>query len=302
MARALLDPADAAEAGPPVASIPLDLIDPNPQNPRKALHEIDALADNIRQFGLLQPILVRRHGDRFELLGGHRRIAAYKLLAEREPHEPKWRAITALVRHEDDADTLLRMLISGQVHINAWSAREEAATLEYLVRAGQNVTEVGQSLNKSTAWASKRLRVHTDSVLSGYVQSGRLLPGIAEEILPVADVATKKQIAQEAARLNLSQQQVKDRVRSLSEENQLNRIRRLAGELLECLSAVDPRQFPAELARDLWTIRRRIDVLGKGSERHVPTIEEAQRAAGVRTMERPLKRGQKRLPGYKPKL
>jgi hypothetical protein len=37
-------------------------------------------------------------------------------------------------------------------------------------------------------------------------------------------------------------------------------------------------------------------------KQHIPTIEEAQKAAGVRSQERPLKRGEKRKPGYKPKL
>src|SRR5205085_1319920 len=56
----LLSDADLADLGPPEAvRLPLDLVDPNPRNPRAALAEVDALADNIRSLGLLQPVIVR---------------------------------------------------------------------------------------------------------------------------------------------------------------------------------------------------------------------------------------------------
>jgi hypothetical protein len=59
----LLDPHELAVAAPPEAiALPVDLIDPNPRNPRGKLVEIDALAENIKRFGLLQPITVRRQG------------------------------------------------------------------------------------------------------------------------------------------------------------------------------------------------------------------------------------------------
>ncbi len=65
---------------------------------------------------------------------------------------------------------------------------------------------------------------------------------------------------------------------------------------------VDERAFADyEIARDLQVLRGRIDVMsGRGVK--MPTIEETQRAAGVKTQERPLKHGQRRKPGYKPKL
>jgi len=300
--RALLDPADAAEMGPPAAiRIPLDLIDVSPFNPRQELFEIGSLAENIKQFGQLQAILVRRSGDRFEVLGGHRRLAAFKLLAAREPYEPKWRAICATVSHEDDSNTLLRMLISGQVHISDWAPHEESAALEHLVELGYNASEIGESLNKSPSWASKRLRVYNDSVLSDYVQSGKLKTGTAEELLPVVDVDVKKRIAADAVTHNLTQDQVKDRVRALRLDTQLSQVGRLARQLLDILSSINPHTVPIEMARDLWTLHGRIEVLARGSERKMPTIEEAQRAAGVKTQVRPLKRGEKPKPGYKPK-
>ena len=58
--------------------IAVDLIDPNPFQPRKQFDpaEIAALADSLRQHGMLQPVLVRPHGDRYQLIAGERRLRA----------------------------------------------------------------------------------------------------------------------------------------------------------------------------------------------------------------------------------
>src|SRR4051812_12010179 len=60
------------------------LVDDNPWQPRTALTDIEGLAENIKRNGLLQPPIVRRRGDRFELLFGHRRKAACLLNGETE--------------------------------------------------------------------------------------------------------------------------------------------------------------------------------------------------------------------------
>jgi ParB family chromosome partitioning protein len=58
--------------------IAVDLIDPNPFQPRRQFDpaEIAALADSLRQHGMLQPVLVRPHGDRYQLIAGERRLRA----------------------------------------------------------------------------------------------------------------------------------------------------------------------------------------------------------------------------------
>jgi ParB family chromosome partitioning protein len=79
--------------------IPVDAVDPNPYQPRKSFpqNEIDELAESIREAGkLIQPITVRRRGDRYELVTGERRLRAHKQLS--------WTTIEALVSEEADAD------------------------------------------------------------------------------------------------------------------------------------------------------------------------------------------------------
>lgn len=298
----LLEPNELAEIGPsPTRSLPLDLIDPSPRNPRVTLDEVDVLADNIATFGLLQPITVRPIGDRYELIGGHRRTAALKLLREREPHNPSWRVVDALIRVADDERANL-MRISAQVHSRAWKPREEAAALEQLVLSGMTLKQVGQALNRTESWASKRLRVYADSVLSGYVQTGRLNTGVADVLVSVKDPAVRRDLAEQAAAEGWSQIQAQRAMRKLTLDSQLREVARRAAELAEILSSIDPKRLPTSATRDLWVLHGRIEVLARGGTPKIPTIEQAQRVAGVRTQERPQKRGQKRKPGYKPRV
>lgn len=64
--------------------IRVDLIDPNPYQPRKIFpqEEIEALAQSISETGLLQPITIRPNGTRYQLIAGERRLRAHKLLGK----------------------------------------------------------------------------------------------------------------------------------------------------------------------------------------------------------------------------
>ena len=73
-----------AEAAPATAEgtaveVSVDLIDPSPENPRSDLGDLKGLAGSIKEMGVLQPLMVRPDGDRYQLIYGHRRLAAAKL-------------------------------------------------------------------------------------------------------------------------------------------------------------------------------------------------------------------------------
>lgn len=83
-----------------IRRLPVDLVDPNPRNPREHFDEekINELADSINSKGLLQPVLVRPRGERYELVHGERRLRAVKSLGEER--------IKAEVRDLDDSEAL----------------------------------------------------------------------------------------------------------------------------------------------------------------------------------------------------
>lgn len=65
-------------AGPRIRMIPVDKIDPNPQQARSELGNIDDLMASIKSKGVLEPILVRPKNDRYEIIAGERRFVASK--------------------------------------------------------------------------------------------------------------------------------------------------------------------------------------------------------------------------------
>ncbi len=69
---------EAAPAGKSINEISVDMIDPNPEQPRRVFDpdQLESLAESIRQYGVLQPIVVCEHGDRYELQVGERRWRA----------------------------------------------------------------------------------------------------------------------------------------------------------------------------------------------------------------------------------
>jgi ParB family transcriptional regulator, chromosome partitioning protein len=261
--RVLVEPQELAESGPAEAvRLPLDLIDPSLRNPRKDLPEVEALAESIKDpdFGLLQPIVVRRLGGRYEIVNGHRRWSAYLLLKEQEPHNPHWRTIPAVVRTMDDQTAHLAMIVS-QVQFRAWKPKEEAAVIEEMLTGGMNQKQVGERLHRTEAWVSKRSRMYSDAVLSAYVQTGKLPRSVAEEMLLVGDPSARREMAETAASEGWSQAQTRNQVRKLKREKELRLIQKRALELLESLAIVDRERLPEDAQITLVKLRLRIGQL-----------------------------------------
>ena len=89
--------------------LPVAAIDANPQQPRKGpLEGIEELAASIREYGLLQPIVVSPRPDgRYICIAGHRRLAAYRHLAATEQDEPTRWAVIPAVERDDHSDEWL---------------------------------------------------------------------------------------------------------------------------------------------------------------------------------------------------
>lgn len=290
----LLSEQELAEAGPPEAvRIPITEIDPDERNPRRMYAEIDQLAESIAdpKIGLLQPILVRREGNRYRIVAGHRRLAAFQLLRDQFPHDARWRSIPAAIRRMDD-DAAYLALITAQVHTKNFTPREEAAALEQLAATGLTITDISERLHRTKAWASKRLRVYADAVLSPYVQTGRLAASVAEELLLIADPKLRKAAAERAVKEHWSQAYARAESRKFAADRQIARVEVLARELLDILSSVDSGRIPVGLGLDLNTLARRIDVISGRRPPRLPTVEQAQRQAGVKP--KPNGRQQKR--------
>jgi ParB family transcriptional regulator, chromosome partitioning protein len=124
---------------------------------------VDELAASMREHGLMQPVGVRQLSDSYELIAGHRRLEAVKLLG--------WSEIAAIVR-EETADQAYILTLVENLQREDLSPREEAAALELLVRErGWTTRQVGEAIKRSHIYVSRRLRVFEDDIFAPLVHA-----------------------------------------------------------------------------------------------------------------------------------
>jgi ParB family chromosome partitioning protein len=188
--------APARETGP--ASIPVDAIDANPDQPRRrfAAAELESLADSIRQHGVLQPIVVRKVGDRYEILVGERRWRASRA-AGRE-------TIPAVVADVDGDDRLAIALVEN-IQRHDLNAIELAHAFRALGEQGLTQDEIGRrvSLDRSTVANHLRL-LELPRSFQEDVEEGRLSAGHAKALLQVANPERRRHLRDQVLREGLS--------------------------------------------------------------------------------------------------
>ncbi|AZI59280.1 ParB/RepB/Spo0J family partition protein [Nakamurella antarctica] len=181
--------ADAPQ-GPHYREIPVGSIRPNPVNPRTIFDE-EALAElehSIREFGLLQPIVVREAEDGYELIMGERRWRA----AGRAGLE----VIPAIVRRTEDAD-LLRDALLENIHRANLNPLEEAAAYQQLLEEF-NVTheELATKLGRSRPVISNTIRLLKLPVpVQRRVAAGILSAGHARALLSLEEAEAQEELA-----------------------------------------------------------------------------------------------------------
>lgn len=130
--------------------IPLALIDPHPANVREHLGDLTDLAESIRRKGVLQSVVVRPNNSRFQLITGHRRCAASRLVGRTE--------VPAIVRPEaTDADVVEDMLMENH-HRRRLNPIEEANAFQALkTMRGWSQQQVAAAVGVSTMTVGNRL-------------------------------------------------------------------------------------------------------------------------------------------------
>jgi ParB family chromosome partitioning protein len=209
---ALIPPGAAehrAPSGTGYREIPIASIRPNPYQPRDAFDEqaLGALADSIREVGLLQPVLVRPAGDGFELIAGERRWRAAQRVG--------LQAIPALVRETDD-NTALEQALVENLQRDDLNPLEEAAAYQQLIEDFQLTHEqVAARMGKSRAAISNTLRLlQLPPSIQRAVREGQLTMGHARALLGTPDRAFQEAMAKRIVKEDLSVRQVEEAVRA----------------------------------------------------------------------------------------
>ena len=164
----------------------ITLIDPNPDQPRREFDEaaLRRLADSVGQHGVLQPVVVRRAGDRFELIMGERRFRASQL-ANRK-------TLPAVISDVAPADRL-ELAIVENVQRQDLNPMELAHAYQALSEAGHTQAEIGQKVAMERSSVANHLRLlDLSRAIQADLEAGKLSMGHAKALLQVTDLEARE--------------------------------------------------------------------------------------------------------------
>ena len=200
---------EAATHKPDSSRLPLDQIDRNPFQPRHDFDEaeIASLAESLKAHDILQPIVVRQVGERFQLISGERRLRA--------AHIAGWSDIPALVREADDR-LVAELAIVENLQRQDLNPLEKAISFQrYLEQHQATQSELAEriKIDRSTIANLVRLLDLPDAVKSA-IHSGEISAGHARALLPLGDEPVQcefaRRIAKEGWSVRATEQAVQD--------------------------------------------------------------------------------------------
>ena len=181
------------------ADVEIDSIVPNPQQPR-SVFEPEAFAElvhSIKEFGVLQPIVVRTKGDGFELIMGERRLRASK--------EAGLKTVPAVVRETADENMLRDALLENLHRANLNPLEEASAYKQLLEDFGTTQEQLADKLGRSRPQITNTMRLlKLPLAVQTRVAAGVLSAGHARALLGAPDDATIQSLADRTIREGLS--------------------------------------------------------------------------------------------------
>src|SRR5215470_4979344 len=230
-------PAREAVYGP--QELDIDLVEPSPYQPRTRFREeaLDELARSIQASGIIQPIVVRPVGNRYQLIAGERRWRAAQRAGLRR--------VAAIVRQVTD-ELALEMTLVENIQREDLNAIEAARAFERLMDEFQMTQEaVAERTGKDRATVANAVRLlKLEPIIQDWIEEGKLSAGHGRALLAVLDPPLRMRYAQRASRGGLTVRQI-ERLAS----------RRARGTKERTEAQIDPnvREALEELQRHLGT-------------------------------------------------
>lgn len=199
----LMGEADAETAAMKSDSVlPISKVKPNKGQPRKTFDEteLSELADSIKQNGILQPILVRKHGTSYEIVAGERRYQAAKLAGLDE--------VPVVIREISDEDVFKLALIENLQRSNLTPLEEARGYRQLLDEKDLTQEELSKILSKSRSAITNTLRLmDLPAEVQDLLEAGRITAGHARAILAVPTEEGRIRLAEKVVNENLSVRQ-----------------------------------------------------------------------------------------------
>lgn len=188
--------------------VKLSRIQPDPDQPRKNFDEekLNELADSIRTYGMISPIVVKKRGALYEIVAGERRWRAARIAGLKE---------IPVVIKEVDEKTSRELSIIENIQRDDLNAVEEARAYQSLIEEyglTQEEVAVRVAKNRSTITNSLRLLKLEPEILQ-LLQDGKITQGHARALLAVEDTELRKKIAEKCTKENLSVREIETLVK-----------------------------------------------------------------------------------------
>jgi ParB family chromosome partitioning protein len=189
----LSSPGPAQEAAAAAAvDLPVDAITPNPKQPRKDFNDkaLQDLSTSLSQTGVLQPVVVRRLGDGYQLIVGERRWRAAKLAGLTR--------IPAVVREASDAQSLELALVENLLREDLNPIEEAEAYQRLLAEFGWTQEVLAQRVARDRSSIANCLRLlKLPDLIQADLRAGRLTMGHARALVSLASPAEQLKLREE---------------------------------------------------------------------------------------------------------
>ena len=166
----------AASAGTPIGRlIPIDRIDPNPNQPRQVMGDLSELIASISEKGIIEPLVVRQRGDRFQIVAGERR---YQAAVQVGLHE-----LPVVIRDADETEMLELALIENLQRKDLTPFEESEALHGLAERCGYTHEDLARRLGKSRTSVTESLALNA-------------MPDVVRNLCRLADISSKSLLLQ----------------------------------------------------------------------------------------------------------
>lgn len=186
----------------PDSVLDISKIKPNPDQPRRQFNEqeLNELSDSIKQNGVLQPLLVRKVGNYYEIVAGERRYQASKLAGLKE--------VPVVIREISDEDVFKLALIENLQRSDLTPIEEARGYKQLIKEKDLTQEELSKILSKSRSAITNTLRLlDLPEIVQGFVADGLLTAGHARAILAVPSDEGRVRLAQKVIDERLSVRQ-----------------------------------------------------------------------------------------------
>ena len=199
-----------------IVKLNIDLLEPSQYQPRKQFNEnsLKELALSIKEYGILNPILVRKKDDKYEIVAGERRFRAAKLLGLTE--------VPAIVKEINDEKVSEIALIENLQRENITPIEEAMTYKEILTKSNKTEKELSEMIGKSQPFIANKLRLlNLPKNIQDALINRKISERHARSLLTIKDESKQTELLEKVIQKKLSVRELDNIIESLNESDEL---------------------------------------------------------------------------------